>query len=652
MKPGIRQIRKRPFLIFTIITGSLLLSALIFIQSRRFADIVKGAIVRYIPEDLGVVGNFSEFEVSFMPPGVSILNPELKLGEKNLLSLPEGSTVSAKRLGLYFYPLQMLTGKIRVQELLIADGKVHLLLDLKALKARKPAKPDTKLDWKQLFQVKADALSLEHIDLDVEVTDPALKAALTVDHLRVAQDVSRSGPGYDMDLEFRTIEGEYPEAWRVPHSIDRVMLQAFVNATGVDLRRAEVSTGGFEAKAGGRLKGDVLDPKKLLLSSDTELRGDVGKALALLGVEADAGGNFEYRGRLSADLMNVGTTLGLGGKFSADKVHYGKWYADRVEIDGQTETEGDFANTAIKVNRVMLSSERTERQGGHHPGSGGKVEFEPFTFHPNMKDPIEVTAHLEDAHIHWLAAGGIKDVYPMDFRVSGPLKAHFDPPVEGHPWAARAELGFHIPRFTLDNQKFDKEKKLSTLLDVAELKLEGGVKVGPTGIVPDGLVLSMPHTRFAVGGDLVFGRGYGLDIQGPVDMVDFKTLSGKEIQGRGTLHTRVTGPSSRVFIDFEPRLDGAFYLGLKVGDIRDGHLVWDDDPGDLIFKSLHIQKGITDYTVNGKLNLGIPEEKGSLDVDVAGGSISDFTGIFENLTKDLWWFPSSLTGPLQGNLTL
>ncbi|MCC7440060.1 MAG: translocation/assembly module TamB domain-containing protein [Bdellovibrionales bacterium] len=651
MSGGIRQLRKRPFLIFAIISGSLLLSALIFIQSKRFADLIKGNLAGYIPGDLGVIGDFSEFEISFLPPGISILNPELKLGEKNLLNLPTGSSVKAGRLDLLFYPLQMLTGRLRVHEIVIADGAVHLRIDPEELRQRrKPARPG--LSWNQLFQARADAVSLERIDLDVEVTDPKIIARVRVDRLRIGQARSGEGQGYEVDVELRGLEGQYPTGWKAPSRLERAMLSAFVSEKGVDIAQAEVVTEGLAANVKGKLKGDVLSPKRLLLSSETRIQGDLAQSLKLLAIDADVAGRFSYEGRLSADLMDVAKTLGLHGKLTAGDVRYGPWYADSVEVEGRTETEGDFANSVIRVERVLLGSADRERNGGRQAARGGKVEFKPFSFRPSLQDPVEVEATLEGAHIHWLAAGALKDVYPMDFRVSGPIGVRFLPEAAGRPWEARAELGFEIPRFILDNQRLGKDRKLNTLLDVRDLRLLGGVRIQPGGITPDGLALALPRTRFAVGGAIGHGKGYALDIEGPVDLQDFGMLSEREIRGKGTLRTKVTGPSSRVFIDFEPKIENAFYLGLNLGDIQKGNLVWDDGPGDLLFREVQVQRGVTDYSIQGKLELGIPVEKGALDVQIPRGNIADFIGIFENLTKDLWWFPASLSGPLQGKLAL
>src|SRR5439155_909799 len=80
--------RKSPFLIFAAIVGMLVTGTLLFIQSARFAEVLKTAAARYVPKDMGIEGDFSELAVRMFPPGVSIKSLKIKLGRHNIVDLP------------------------------------------------------------------------------------------------------------------------------------------------------------------------------------------------------------------------------------------------------------------------------------------------------------------------------------------------------------------------------------------------------------------------------------------------------------------------------------------------------------------------------------------------------------------------------------
>src|SRR6201997_4604853 len=120
--------RKHPFAIFLLTIAILITGVISFIQSESFAGFLKGFVARPLPSDLGIQANFSDLSIGLFPPSVSIRNPKVELSQHNLINLPPGSTVKAKRIDLRFRLFQMFSGEIRINEVAVVDGDVNLVL--------------------------------------------------------------------------------------------------------------------------------------------------------------------------------------------------------------------------------------------------------------------------------------------------------------------------------------------------------------------------------------------------------------------------------------------------------------------------------------------------------------------------------------------
>ena len=144
---------KRPLLAFSIIVGTLILGALWFIQSPRFAQIVKTTVSQYLPHDLGVSGDFKEFSVQLFPPALSVKEPKIWVKGKNPLGLPSGSFIHAQKIDFKFLPLQILSGDIWVHEVAIHQGNIKLILEDPALQSQSSkVKQSVHMGWDELFK--------------------------------------------------------------------------------------------------------------------------------------------------------------------------------------------------------------------------------------------------------------------------------------------------------------------------------------------------------------------------------------------------------------------------------------------------------------------------------------------------------------------
>lgn len=120
--------RRHPFLIFALVVGSMIGAMIWFIQSPKFARVVKGVIAKYLPADLGIDGDFSDLSVKFFPPGIAVNRPRIIVRPHNILELPPGSRVEAERVTLAFRPFQMFSGNIRVNEVTVTNGWISSTL--------------------------------------------------------------------------------------------------------------------------------------------------------------------------------------------------------------------------------------------------------------------------------------------------------------------------------------------------------------------------------------------------------------------------------------------------------------------------------------------------------------------------------------------
>ncbi|NDD92135.1 hypothetical protein EBZ37_08630, partial [bacterium] len=181
---------RRPLVIFLLVVSGLVGGAVLFLQSKSFARIVRDFLSRTVPRELGVSVRFSEFQLQAFPPGVSIQNPELQLEEKNFLGIPSGSVLRASKIALKFRPFQMLSGNIRVEQLSLSDAQISVEI------LQKKAAPSTAgLGWNQLFQVRLQSLAFERSVVQLRWPSDGLDLSVQVDHASISRsDDSKKNP--------------------------------------------------------------------------------------------------------------------------------------------------------------------------------------------------------------------------------------------------------------------------------------------------------------------------------------------------------------------------------------------------------------------------------------------------------------------------
>ncbi|MBI2711969.1 MAG: translocation/assembly module TamB domain-containing protein [Bdellovibrio sp.] len=645
---------KRPFLTFILVVGSLVLGAMWFIQSQTFAKILKTIASRYVPKDLGVNADFSEISIKFYPPGFSVRNPRVSLAERNIVGLPPGSKVEAKSIDFTFVPLQALSGSIRIHEVTIVDSKIELILDQGAASDSKKNVPTNtlakvELHWDELLNVRAESVGLINSDILLKFKNSEDTLEVHANNFRLSQWSGRGGLGYSADAELENVRGSLLKSIGIPVAIDHLRAVAYVNALGLQVDTLSLKNDGFILGAQGEVTGNLLDRKALKAQLNVKVDGDLSKLILMTGLlpakEAPSG-SVSFTGTIQANLEKWLQTLKAEGSLNVQSLKFKKWAADQVQL--AAKWENGPGGGVVSLVKGLIQTEQRPRIGGKQAGDGGKIEIGPVKYALGVTRSVTVPLIFQGAHIHWLGAAALRDVYPLDFRINGPINLTVNTQSGSQPWEIKAELASSIENFVLDNQRLGQVKPLKKVFNVPKIKLAGQIRVDPTGLYPSGVQLSMPNSKLIVKGKLDFKKGYDLFAEGPLDLADLGQIADNESRGSGPVQVSVRGPSSRVLVEVDVALKDTYYLNLFLGDTK-GRIIWDDDPQNLIFEKVKGTRNATLYAADGVLKLG-KDDSADLNFRIPQGNIQDFIQIFQHLTHPIWWFPETLSGPFSGAL--
>lgn len=666
---------KRLFLVFLAVVGLMIAGTILFLQSDRFAGIVKSIVARHVPDTWGIQGDFTDFRIGLFPPAVSVRNPSVTVAERNILGLPEGSWIQAERIDLRFYPLQIFSGNIRVHEAAIVNGRVRLTLDPAALaKQQQKKKSGWKISWEDLLQIRAEAVSFENTQVELAWVKPKVTARFNARSLKASQwsaSGGRDAKGFELKIDLDRLEADFPGEWKLPRSLDRVKAEIRLTASGVEVRGVSLESGGVWAAVDGQIKGNLLDPKSLPIELELDLKADALKLAELVGwseaPKHGVAGRVRFRGKVAGDLLRLMATIRATGQLEASDMRFRDWAFDQASAKGRWVAPGGALTAEnggeIVVESAELSARATPRAGSRSPGHGGRISLGAFRVPLGRWGKVSVPLRLENAHLHWLAAPATREVYPLDLRIDGQIQAQFSPPREvtnakgriqkTEGWKLEAGLQLQIPHFQLDNQRLGVDKPLAKVLSFPGLRLSGEIQADAQAVGLKGVQISVGEASnsksvFQADGKIDFKSGYDLTANGSIDFSDIRELAEVPIQGGGKLLTRIHGPSSRVRVVFDADLKETQYLGLSLGDLK-GKITWDDDPQHVLFDQVKLQKGLTSYVGDGRLEVG-QKDLVALGFKIKKGDIFDLSAIFEKLTSDLWWFPSSLSGEIQGEI--
>jgi hypothetical protein len=649
---------KRPFIIFCLVVAILVASTLSFIQSTRFAGVLKSFVAHYIPKDLGISGDFSEISIQLYPPGFSLKNPRLWVQERNPVHLPGGSLVEAKRIDFTFLPLQIFSGDIRVHQVTVSEGEVRLTIDLpqqaagKSPSVKSPVDPHHRFHWEDLFRFRTDGIVFENVQVRLGAEGEEAGLQGLVRSIQLFRSESRSLKGYELDLDLNQFRGKWLSLISMPESVESLRAKARINAAGVEIKELMFRLPGLMVQAPGHLRGDVLNLQKSL-EADLSIKanGDLGSVVRPFQGASRAplpSGRFELDGKLVGNLLKPLETIKIGASVQLEEFALAAWRAQLLKA--KLRWEASPQGGVLMVDSGMASSPALprSREGGDQPGDGGRIEFGPLQWELGSLRPLSLPLKFEHAHIHWLAAPGIESLFPLDFRLNGATQLTVKPREAGKSWEIQADFKNWLEDFQLDNQQYRKITPVHTVFQIPKIFLSGRALIDSTGIRPNQVDISLPHSVLHATGKIDFKKGYDLNAVGSLDLADLGTISGNAIYGKGPAQIRVHGASVGVLVDVDLDIKEGRYLNLNLGSVL-GRVTWDDHNNRLIFSKTQLKHGETQYSVNGAIDVG-NNDRVNLDVQVSRGDIQDFIQIFSRLTENLSWFPSSLNGPFEGSL--
>lgn len=643
------KIKRGPIIFFLTVIAAVVIGMGAFVQSARFAKIIKSAVAKNTPREWGIQGDFSEFALQVFPLGIAIKNPKVVLEEGNIVNLPKGSEISAKRIELRVSFWKMLRGSVGIHEAAIIDGQVSLTIDPKTFQKKKTEESRFTLNWDELFQLKAESIIFQNTLVRLTWLSPQIKGEFTAKNLTLSQ-VSEGGQlGYSIELEVDNVRADFPQEWVIPNEIQKLSALGMVNSSGVNIRKVFLQAEGIQAQVEGDLKGDIFSQGKepLLLDTSLKLSGDLFRIVRALHLESRLGGvsgEVDFQGSIAGNLRYFYPSLLAKGQLQGKGLRFQSWSADTLK------TEGSWAKGAVDIQSAVLRSDVMERQAPKHLATGGEIRIGAFKLPVGERTQFSVPVLFENVHVQWLGAPAPREIFPLNFRFSGSSEVLVDTGVVNKRWSVQSKINFRIPNFQLDNQSLGRVKKLSRIVNVNNLQIVGDVFTDATGVSLQQVKLSLPNTQFLANGKIDFKTGYDLRVVGKTDLKDIETLAEVPIVGQGDLSATVKGPTSHVLIHFDTDLQKTEYLNLNLGSIK-GRITYDDKDQFVAFDLVDVLQGRTRLKPAGRVHVG-EKDQAALQFTFNNGTIEDLNQIFDRLSRDLWWFPRSVAGDASGTISV
>ncbi len=645
--------RKHPFLIFLLVIAILISATIAFLQSGYFAGAVKEVARRFLPKELGINLEFSELSLRMFPPGISVEKPKVEIAKKNIIGLPGTAQVEASRIDFIFLPLQMLSGNIKVNRVILHDALIDV--SFVAVEAQPKVGIRKAIQWNELLKIRTD--SLEAIDSKVVCH---FDSAAPLEQVSFeASEISLSRGQNQKIHEYKTLANiknlEIVSKSKMP-KIDLATLNAVISSKGIHVEDLKVSNSAMNLGLKGEVSGDPFQFGTPQSAPAVKLEYHVGGDAEpwIKWIESELGssipavyGRIELNGKASGELKKLEKTLETEFDLKAMNSTLNDWNIGEVSASGKISGWGPGA--VLFVQGAKIEREQKARGSAFDSASGGTVIVKPFKMGLFDSSDIDATVSLDEAHIHWLAAPALKDVFPLDFRASGETVLHFvrADKEKKRDWSLRASLDLLVPKFVLDNQRYKTARALKKIIEASPISVKGGVLIDAQKLKFESVGLKMAGTNLEVNGKVGFDGSFDFTGTGPIQLDDLPGIAENKISGTGSLVAHIHGPKTRLLLDFDCDLKKASYLNLNFGDVR-GRITLDEDPAILIFQGVNGLQHKTKFSVDGSVNLKTDQIE--LNADFSDGEIGDVNEIFSELTKDIWWFPRTLSGQTTGKI--
>lgn len=644
--------RKKVFYLFLLLVFVSTFTLIQFIQSETFVKLAMKVAARYIPKNSGINAEFSHLEIHLLPPGLSVRDARVGFDQENIARIPGGSRFEAKKMGVYFHPLQLLSRDFRAQVFEIEEGLVKL--ELRTIEKEEPAqKKDKKINvvWDQLLKLRFEGISIKKTKMELNLPDEKIHASWNAERFILRQEIVSGSLGYGMDLalsEFILSDQKKNQNTQV----SQLKVSGIASPKVLRLSSADLVADGLSVSASGQIDGDVLSSNKLLSKGELQLKVDLSKIMPLLNpkdTKSKLSGLAEFVGKVSGDLKDPKHTLQASGSLDLKSAIYNGWKADSVKVNAEWEPTQESWIGQLSLHDLKIVGSPLPRIPGTAYGYGGTVFVKEAVIHPKPLRIEPLVLELENVHPHWLLGSAASGIFALDFRTTGKVKVSLDHLEKKKDMLILADLDLGIDSFVLDNQKREIKKPLSKVFSIPKIRLSGKSRIDSTAFTPEDMTLAVGNSRFIVGGNIHFESGYNLKAKGDgFNLADIGSIAETKIQGAGKIDLHVHGPSEDVRIDLDVDLKEASYINLNLGSLK-GKLAFLDAHNQIEFTKVQLVQGATQYSGSGVLDVG-KVEKANLDFTITKGEFQDLAFIFDHLVKQISWFPMELTGAIQGDI--
>jgi translocation and assembly module TamB len=640
---------KTAFWILAGVIASTAYAGVVYLESGRFARLVKQLISERSPERLGVVGDFSNLKLYFFPPGIGVENPKIKIQKENVLQFPIDGDVEAKELRVRFAPIQMLSGTIEVSRIEVSSGAVQGLIHEEALRPQPKSKKKKSggLSWQDVFELQVKGVLLEDTYLNITVNLPQEKRSQASAELVVKSlEIDKSQEGKKSAIVSRGLVNAVKID--VPRSIldipvkdaHQVEWNFILNEDGLNLMPLEAELAGIHVRVEGQISGDLLGSGDLNLKAKSVLKSDLGTFFSSNLGNDDWGGSVQILAQVEAKLSDIAHTLRAQYEVDGSQLAWGEVRVSQLRGQGNL----DLARERIELKRVDLEDQRS-------PTRIGKMKVEDLVIPLRLDEAFNARIEFKDADLQWLGGVVASSIAPLEGVFQGSISAKFTPG-QNKKWTLGISTDLSVERFALTNQQYEQVKPKKYILRPAvPLQLKGNVAISPEGLTFEQMNIHLKRTHFKVTGGIYGKEGYAFEALGPIDLADIDQISGTPIRGIGELKASIHGPSTGVVMDFQTRLKEAVYLDLNLGEVT-GTVTYDDGISELRFSDIKANQRSTFYSMrSGFIDLSGGDDL-HLPIQIHSGRVEDLALILDSLVKKISWYPESLRGEIHGGVEL
>ncbi len=626
-----------------IVTASFI-GGIQFLESGRFAGIVKEFISKKSPEAFGLKGDFSNLKLYFFPPGIGITNPQLNIQKNNVLKKPIEARIEAKEMRVHFEPIQMLSGTIQVSNVVIQQGSLDLEVFSDFFKDKTEKKKGSPTSWSELFELQVNGIELENTYVHISIESPAvpnqkIESEFVVKSLIAHKEKKKKNGLLTSSALVKAVK------FNIPKNVSDFPIQAaqelewnlVLTEEGVRLRPLRINMSGLEITAEGTVTGDVLDPKDpLVFELNTGMKADLHDFLSAYDITSEASGTVEGAVAAKGKLKEFEKSLKTSFKISGQNLNWKDCFAASLEGEGDL----DLSEKMIQLKKFFLYEKKEKEKGGEI-----RLQETKFSLHSPLEQ-LKAKVSFKNAPLHWTAGFILKDIYSLQSDLDGSVDLSFKKS------GLEIKPEITVKNFAFTNQKYKVNRPLFHIIKPKEpLKIKGlmTMKKGSGKVDFEKVLVAMKNTSFEANGFIGGKAGFDLRVKGNVDLSDVDQIAEIPIRGNGTLTTHISGSTEGVILDFDPILKNAEYVGLNLGELT-GRITYDQLADEIRFAGIHAKQGKTFYSVqDGFVDLS-SESEIRIPATINTGRTEDLSAVLRKYTSLISWYPDELKGEVHGSV--